>query len=341
VIVISGDNPITVSKIAQRAGIDNADKYISLEGFSDRDVELVADKYNVFGRVLPAQKRLLVKALKAKGKTVAMTGDGVNDILALKEADTSIAMASGSEAARNVSHLVLQDSNFSHMPMVVAEGRRVINNIQKVASLFLTKTIFCIILSIIGIFTGEFPIEPRQLMLIEIFVIGIPSFVLALESNNNPVKGKFFGKTILNALPGALVVTIDCLILYTIKSSYGLDANATYQTLVILVASYTCLFVLYRLCRPFNGIRGALWILMFVACTFCFFVLPMLFGIKPFFETSWYGAKNDADPLNIYEIVLFLMFFFFSLPLMNALAATPKVIKKVVLFIKNKIASRE
>ena len=188
--VISGDNPMTVSHISKRAGIVDAEKYISLDGMSDKDVIRAADKYTVFGRVSPTQKKLLIQSMKQAGKTVAMTGDGVNDILALKEADTSIAMASGSEAARNVSHLVLMDSNFSSMPKVVNEGRRVINNVQRVAILFLTKTIFSFMLSIIAILSkGSYPITTSQLFMIDFLVIGIPSFILA-GLNQTPTKSK-------------------------------------------------------------------------------------------------------------------------------------------------------
>ncbi|UKI50483.1 MAG: HAD-IC family P-type ATPase [Clostridium sp.] len=176
--VISGDNPITVSKISERAGINRANEYISLDGMEDEDVIRAASKYTVFGRVSPAQKRLLVHTLKEEGKIVAMTGDGVNDILALREADCSIAVASGSEAARNVSHLVLMDSNFDSMPKVVSEGRRVINNVANVASLFLTKTIFSFLLAIQALQSGGiYPISTLQLLIIDVFLYS-SSFIL-------------------------------------------------------------------------------------------------------------------------------------------------------------------
>ena len=187
--IISGDNPITVSEVSRRVGVENADRYISLEGLSQQQVIDAADQYTIFGRVSPEQKSILVKALKAKGHKVAMTGDGVNDILALKEADCSIAMASGSEATRHVSNLVLLDSNFSSMPSVVAEGRRVINNIQKSSSLFLMKTIYTILLSIFCLIVKtDYPFTTRQVLLLEILVIGIPSFFLALQPNNEKIK---------------------------------------------------------------------------------------------------------------------------------------------------------
>ena len=215
--VISGDNPITVSKVSERAGIEGADKYISLDGLSDKDVIKAATKYNVFGRVSPAQKKLLVKTLKTEGNTVAMTGDGVNDILALKEADCSIAMASGSEAARNVSHLVLMDSNFSSLPKVVSEGRRVINNIQRVSTLFLTKTIFSTLLLFLVVvlpFMSTYPLDPGQLYMIDFLVVGIPSFFLALEVNRNRIEGSFIRNVLRTALPGAIVIVIFALLTY-------------------------------------------------------------------------------------------------------------------------------
>src|SRR5690554_2559243 len=206
--VISGDNPLTVSMIAQRAGVEGAERYISLAGLTDDEVRESVFEYNVFGRVSPEQKRILVRELKEHKKTVAMTGDGVNDILALKEADCSIAMASGSEATRYVSHLVLMDSNFSSMPRVVQEGRRVINNIQKTSTLFLVKTIFSILLAILYIILGlqngnikmSYPFAARHLYMIEWFAIGIPATFLALQPNREIVKGKFLSNVLKSTL---------------------------------------------------------------------------------------------------------------------------------------------
>jgi cation-transporting ATPase E len=213
--VISGDNPVTVSEVARRVGIDSYDNYISLQGMSKQEVIEIADKYTIFGRVTPEQKATLVKALKAKGKTVAMTGDGVNDILALKEADCSVAIAAGSDAARSVSHLVLLDSNFSSMPSVVAEGRRVVNNIQKSSSLFLMKTLFTIIISIMVLLLGKsYPFSPVQFMALEYFVIGLPSFFLALQPNHNIIKGKFISNLLRNALPAGLTLVLNAAVIY-------------------------------------------------------------------------------------------------------------------------------
>ena len=275
--VISGDNPLTVSMVAKRAGIENSEKYISLDRVSDDKLYEIADQYTVFGRVTPNQKRILVEALKSKGKTVAMTGDGVNDILALKEADCSIAMASGSEAARNVSHLVLLDSNFSSMPKVVQEGRRVINNIQRVATLFLTKTIFSFLLAMTIIFSAyvlkinmAYPIELNQLMIIDFLAVGIPAFFLALESNNNMIKGNFLLNVLKKAFPGAVVVTIYCIAIFCFRNSLSISTEAI-STMSIIVAAFTCLMVLYRICNPFNWYRRLLFGTMFIAYLLCIF----------------------------------------------------------------------
>lgn len=298
--VISGDNPLTVSMVAKRAGIEKSEKYISLDRVSDDKLYEIADQYTVFGRVSPNQKKILVEALKSKGNTVAMTGDGVNDILALKEADCSIAMASGSEAARNVSHLVLLDSNFSSMPKVVQEGRRVINNIQKVATLFLTKTIFSFLLSFIIILTNfifgvkmSFPIQLNQLMIIDFLAVGIPAFVLAFESNNNMIKGNFLVNVLKNALPGALVVVISCVTIFCFKDSLNISAEAI-STMSIVVAAFTCLMVLYRVCTPFNTLRKILFGTMFTAYLLCIF-------------TSSISSFLELVPLDVPQILLVLL----------------------------------
>ena len=278
--VISGDNPLTVSKISMRAGIENADQYISLDGLTDKEVIRSAMKYTVFGRVSPAQKKLLIMTLKQMGKTVAMTGDGVNDILALKEADCSISLASGSEAARNVSHLVLLDSNFASMPKVVAEGRRVINNVQRVASLFLTKTIFSFLLAIYCVIIKKYPIATNQLILIDLCVTGIPSFILALESNNNKVQGKFFVNVIKNAFPGALAIALTTAAVFLIRKIPGFvitDKEVT--TIIVLNATFTCFTVLFKVCRPFNVVRRVLFFFMATLAVLLVAFAPNMFDI--------------------------------------------------------------
>jgi len=263
--IISGDNPITVSEVSRRVGVDNADKYISLEGLSQQQVIDAADQYTIFGRVSPEQKCILVKALKAKGHKVAMTGDGVNDILALKEADCSVAMASGSEATRLVSNLVLLDSNFSSMPSVVAEGRRVINNIQKSSSLFLMKTIYTILLSIFCLIVKtDYPFSTRQVLLLEILVIGIPSFFLALQPNNDKIKGKFITNLLSKSLPGALILFINVIACYLFDITLGTDGQFT--TMASLAITFVGLLVLFRLCKPFDVFRGIMFTAMITLC---------------------------------------------------------------------------
>lgn len=333
--VISGDNPITVSRISQRAGIANADKYISLEGMQDKEVVRSASRFTVFGRVSPQQKKLLIESLKNNGRTVAMTGDGVNDILALKEADTSIAMASGSEAARNVSHLVLLDSNFSSMPKVVSEGRRVINNVQRVSTLFLTKTIFSFLLAIVAIIRkGVYPIQPNQLILIDYLVIGIPSFFLALEPNNRQVVGKFLWNILKAALPGALVVMINSLIIFAFQPSLGMSDKVT-ETLVVISATVVSLTVLFRVSTPFNKMRRVLFILMVGAFLFGIFFMPNFFQFVPIVPSKFY---DSSVVLEAPHILLLLVLAQATYWMMHVLSNLYGWIKLFVRTIINKIA---
>ena len=256
--VISGDNPLTVSEVARRVGIDNYDNYISLQGMSKQDVAEIADKYTIFGRVSPEQKAILVKSMKNKGKTVAMTGDGVNDILALKEADCSVAIAAGSDAARSVSHMVLLDSNFSSMPSVVKEGRRVVNNIQKSSSLFLMKTIFTVVVSIIVLIMGRsYPFSPAQFMTLEYFVIGLPSFFLALQPNHNIIKGKFISNLLRNALPAGITLVLSTMAMYVYQYHTGISNEIT-CTMASIALTCTGLIILFNLCKPFNPLKAIL-----------------------------------------------------------------------------------
>jgi cation-transporting P-type ATPase E len=332
--VISGDNPVTVSRIAERVGIENADQYISLEGVSEKDVVRAAGKYTIFGRVSPAQKKLLIESLKNNGHTVAMTGDGVNDILALKEADTSIAMASGSEAARNVSHLVLLDSNFSSMPKVVAEGRRVINNVQKVAVLFLTKNIFTLLLIIIALLRrGVYPIQPSQLILIDYLVIGIPAIILALESNNKRIEGRFLSNVIRKALPGALVVMFSSLIVFALEDPLQMNQLQT-STIIVLSATITSLLVLYRLSYPFNRTRLVLFIFMIMMFIPAIIFIPNFFSYAPFYNQDYY----PVDPLTIPQILLLLVLAQSSFPMMYFLSNIVGWIKKGIQSFLNKLS---
>lgn len=318
--VISGDNPITVSKVSERAGILNADKFISLDGLSDAEVIRAANEYTVFGRVTPSQKKLLIQTLKENGHTVAMTGDGVNDILALKEADCSIAMASGSEAARNVSHLVLLDSNFSSMPKVVNEGRRVINNVEHVATLFLNKTLFSTLLLamtlILCIFMSDvkYPIIPKQLMIIDFLVTAIPSFVLALEPNNSIVEGNFLKKVFKTALPGAITIMLSALLIILLSGAMnigivpdGVSESAAMwykyeqSTMIVLIATFTSLMVLFRVCRPFNLLHGVLFGAMFVLFVLAYLFMYELFNLAPI------GHFLQQANLSKLLLMLFLM----------------------------------
>src|SRR5690554_3625028 len=304
--VISGDNPLTVSEIANRAGIDNANRFISLEGLNDDEVRAIALEYTVFGRVSPEQKQILVKALKAEGKTVAMTGDGVNDILALKEADTSIAMASGSEAVRYVAHLVLLDSNFSSMPKVVAEGRRVINNIQRTSTLFLVKTIFTILLTIMYLLLGYFttsqittyPFEPSQLILIETFVIGIPGIFLALQHNTEKVKGKFIANVMKRTLPGALTIVAFHALLFVLQPAFGWN-EADYSTIALLLTTAIAFMVLFQVSQPFNW-----WKKLIFASMLIISLVTILLGVTTFRE----GPILKLTMINRESFILLLLF---------------------------------
>ncbi|MDY6367844.1 MAG: HAD-IC family P-type ATPase, partial [Clostridia bacterium] len=264
--VISGDNPVTVSEVSKRVGIDNADKYISLEGLTDNEVFDVATRYTVFGRVTPEQKAILVKALKSAGHTTAMTGDGVNDILALKEADCAITVAAGSDAARNVSHLVLMDNNFNSLPKVVHEGRRVINNVQSSASLYLMKTLFTILLSILVLvapYMKNYPFSLSNMIILETFIIGIPSFFLSLQPNDARVHGKFISYVLSKSLPSAIIMVINVVLIEVAKQSlinvYSYTTPATYTTMAVLAFTYAGLIALLNICKPLNIFRSCLF----------------------------------------------------------------------------------
>lgn len=289
--IISGDNPLTVSEIAKRVGVEGTDAFISLDGLSDKQVIAAANKYTVFGRVTPEQKALLVKTIKSDGNTVAMTGDGVNDILALKEADCSIAMASGNEAVRSVSHMVLLNSDFSSMPDTVVEGRKVINNVQKSSSLFFMKTLFTLIFSVLVLILRQpYPFTTANTLLFEWFIIGIPSFGLAFLPNDKPIEGKFIYNLIKNALPGALslVINIGGIYLFNFivngSISYHMDIVSSMATMTLV---FTGLAMLYRLCKPFNAFTVAIFVAMLALSLTCMFAWPGFFGVEvSFFSLS-------------------------------------------------------
>ena len=265
--VISGDNPVTVCEVAKRAGIKNAEKYISLEGLNEKEVENVANKYTVFGRVSPEQKAILVRSIKSEGNTVAMTGDGVNDILALKEADCAISVASGSEAARNVSHIVLMDNNFNNMPKVVAEGRRVINNIKNSSSLYLMKTLFTAILAVLCI-AMQIPylFMPQNVLLLEICIIAIPSFFLSLQPNKERVQGKFITHVMSGAVSGALVMIICVMAMYLANVIDPTEFGQHYLAMCMIALTFSGLVMVFRICRPLNVFRAVLCVSMLALC---------------------------------------------------------------------------
>lgn len=277
--VISGDNNKTVEQIAMSVGIPNAELSVDVSSLSENELKAAAEKYTVFGRVTPQQKKILVKALKSKGHTVAMTGDGVNDVLALKEADCSVSIASGSDAAKNISQLVLVDDNFASMPKVVAEGRRSINNIQRSASLFLVKTIYSVILAIAFVFLNtKYPFEPIQLSLISAMTIGLPSFVLALQPNHSIIKGQFYKNVVLKALPAGVLVALNIIFLSLQTSTF------TYQqvsTMAVIVTALIGVMMVIRLSIPFNGIRIALLSVILAGLTLGITVFGWFFGIVP------------------------------------------------------------
>ena len=280
--VISGDNPMTVSEVARRAGIPGADRWVDARTLkTDEDIAEAARDTIVFGRVTPDQKRRLVIALKKQGHTVAMTGDGVNDVLALKEADCSIAVASGSEVACQVSQLVLMDSNFASIPSVVAEGRRVINNIERSAALYLVKNIFSISLALLSLlFTLPYPLSPAQLGLVNSFTIGIPSFVLAMEPNRARVRGNFLANILLRALPAALTdlfLTEGVMLFYL---AAGL-ADGAVSTICAGIMAVVGLMMVYRTAQPMNRLHIVLLAGLSTAVVVCFFFIKPLFNLVP------------------------------------------------------------
>ncbi len=278
--VISGDNPRTVSRIAIQAEIESAESFVDAATLDTEDkIADAVNKYTVFGRVTPKQKKQLVKALQAKGHTVAMTGDGVNDILAMKDADCSVAMASGSEAAAQAAQVVLLDSDFAHMPDVVYEGRRVVNNIQRSASLFLVKNIFSLLLSLFSvILMVTYPLEPAQVSLISMFTIGVPGFLLALEQNKDRIKGHFITNVMLKALPGGLtdVIAVGALV---VCGEVFCISDASIGTIATLVLSVVGFMILFKISEPLNGMKYAVIIGNIAGLVFSGFFLKKLFAL--------------------------------------------------------------
>ena len=309
--VISGDNPVTVSEVARRAGIHNASQFISLEGLSDLEVENAANQYTVFGRVTPEQKAILIRSIKQAGNTVAMTGDGVNDILAMKEADCAISVASGSEAARNVSNLVLQDNNFGSMPKIVNEGRRVINNVKHSSSLYIMKTLLILTLAIVCLAVQKpYFFETNNMLMYEFCISALPSTVLSLQPNNDRVKGKFIPYVLSRAIPGAITMALGITSLYVIRetpiaTTFGfVDATGAetgaYRAMLMLTLTFCGIVMLYRVCQPFNVLRA---VLFSVATFLCVLVITVPFLGEIVF-TGWSALKFTLPQLLILIIVV-------------------------------------
>ena len=279
--VISGDNPATVSMIAQQAGIPESEQYVDASTLkTPEQLREAALRYTVFGRVTPQQKKDLIEALQKKKHTVAMTGDGVNDLLAMKQADCAVAMASGAQAASQLASLVLLDSDFSAMPGVVNEGRRVINNIQRAASLFLVKNIFSLFLSIISLFTvWPYPLEPIHLSVISAMTIGIPSFILTFEPKYDRIKGRFLPEVLRRAFPGGLTNVFVVLLCQMFMSVFSLPKEEV-STICAAILSFVGMLVLYQICKPCNWFRGILWWAMASGIVLCFTLLGDILDLR-------------------------------------------------------------
>ena len=281
--VISGDNPKTVAMVAKSVGITIKGVYDARMMNEETDLNMVVEENNIFGRVKPDQKRLLIRALKNNGHVVAMTGDGVNDVLALKESDCGIAMNSGADAARNVSELVLLNSNFDSMPKIVKEGRRTINNVERSATLFLSKTIYASLLAVLFLFINyTYPFQPIQMTLINGFTIGMPAFILALEPNESRVKGKFLANVISKAIPSGVTTVVNILLLVFVASLINLPNEQT-STAAVIITAYTAILLIYRISKPLNLLRKVLLITLSIAL-----ILIMLLPLgREIFSLVW------------------------------------------------------
>ena len=305
--VISGDDPRTVSSIARVVGVPGADAYVDATTLdTPSKIDAAVDRYHVFGRVTPQQKRELVQALKRRDHTVAMTGDGVNDVLALKEADCSVAMAAGSDAARNVAEIVLVDNDFASMPAVVAEGRRSINNLQRSAALFLTKTLFSMGLAALCIAFPPYPFEPIQMTLINFFCIGAPGFVLGLEPNNARVKGSFLTNVLKRALPASLAVIMAAALDIFVARVFGFN-QLTLSTMCLLTSCAASVSLIWRISQPLTPLRVVL---------FAFVVVGILVGVIGFPELLSIANLSMGEAVILLAIVVFTCTVFFKLATM-------------------------
>ena len=299
--IISGDNVSTVLNIANKVGLKNV-KGLDIVDLNKDELEKVVQKYDVFGRVTPKQKKWIIEILQESGRTVAMTGDGVNDVLALKKSDCAISIASGSDAARNVSQLVLLNDNFDALPEVVAEGRRTINNIERSSSLLLVKTIYTVLLILFSIIiSSKYFFIPIQLTLITGFTIGIPSFILALEPNNDLVKGKFLLKIVSKSLPTALTVVFNIVLVTIFANVFHLDEGLE-TSLCVFLTAITGFIHLYKICKPFNVIRVSLLTLMILGFLYCAIFQNEFFSLSPMTPTSCLiGFVLTIDSLYIFR----------------------------------------
>ena len=310
--IISGDNVKTVMSIARRVGLEDI-KGIDIGDLSDEELESVIDEYQVFGRVKPFQKQLIIKHLKKQGHTVAMTGDGVNDVLALKESDCAISVKSGTDAARNVSQLILLDNDFNSLPKVVAEGRQTINNVERSASLLLVKTLYTIMLIIFSILSFQkYFFIPIQLTFITTFTIGAPSFILALEPNDKLVEGNFLFKIFAKALPTALTVVFNVVIVSAFSAVFGLSYELQ-SSISVILTTITGLYYLFKICYPLNIFRGTLFGVMFTGFIYCLFFQPTFFNLVPMDKVSYLIVIVLAiDSFYIYKLLNFIITKIFS-----------------------------
>lgn len=315
--IISGDNPITVSQIAKQVGVKKYEQYIDMSTLKDdKEIETIASQYTIFGRVLPTQKKALVEALQKEGKTVAMTGDGVNDVLALKTADCSIAMANGSDATKSVSQLILLDSNFESMPKVVAEGRRTINNIQRSATLFLVKTIYSGLLAVMFLLMQEeYPFIPIQMSLISTITIGLPSFILALEPNKERIQGNFLRNVMRRALPTGLTVVLNIFVLALLNKN-EMISEEQYSSLCVIATGICGIILLFTLAKARKSEETPLPISIFRLSLAVLITGLFVFGLTVF---DWWFNIAPLEPMIelIIKIIIISIFNFVVLTLVS------------------------
>lgn len=323
--IISGDNPLSVSVIAQKVGVKDADKYVSLDGMTDEQVAEIATRYTVFGRVSPEQKAVLVKALKANGQTVAMMGDGVNDILAMRESDCAVSVGCGSDPAKTVAQIVLTDNQFASMPKIVAEGRRVVNNVQSSSSLFLMKTCMTVFTSVLLMISNKpYPFQPQNLYAIEFFIIGICSFLLALKPNHNIIRGSFVKNVLSSTVPSGLAMFLSVAMTYAFAKTVGVDTNqAQLATTAMFSMTFTGLIALLILLFPYDKANLAIAGVATVGTSACFLVFPWALGLI----AEWTGSQQ-ADPIFVAIPTKAIWFIVINVLAMGVIIVAGKLILK-------------